>query len=186
MAEQDSARTGSGTGPPLGKRAPWIGISSTEGVRSLRCFLHPERKVRDLLLETNMTIVCSFPPRSLQQLTTCRFLQAASPITTPPPQCSLDPFHFKWEKNVPAQISGGHRSVLRSGCKRWASNPSGQYSYKRPTSVTVCGTMRSICGADAGDLAIGHHSLLRFGTYKTGGAPLRAVPLLASLLAILA
>ena len=38
----------------------------------------------------------------------------------------------------------------------WSSNPSGKYSYERPTRGTVCGTMRSMCGADAGCLAINH------------------------------
>ena len=40
------------------------------------------------------------------------------------------------------------------------SNPSGKCSYERPTRGTVCGTMRSMCGADAGCLAINYQSLL--------------------------
>ena len=61
---------------------------------SLRHFLHPKRKVRGLRLDTNMTIVYSFPRRSVQHLASCLWLHAASPTTTPPSQCSLDPPHF--------------------------------------------------------------------------------------------
>ena len=39
------------------------------------------------------------------------------------------------------------------------SNSSGKCSYERPTRGTVCGTMRSMCGADAGCLAINYQSL---------------------------
>ena len=45
------------------------------------------------------------------------------------------------------------------GGRRWSSNPSGKCSYERPTRGTVCGTMRSMCGADAGCLAINYQSL---------------------------
>ena len=44
--------------------------------------------------------------------------------------------------------------------RRWSSNPSGKCSYERPTLGTVCGTMRSMCGADAGCLAINYQSLI--------------------------
>ena len=44
-------------------------------------------------------------------------------------------------------------------CRRWSSNPYGKCSYERPTRGTVCGTMRSMCGADAGCLAINYQSL---------------------------
>ena len=43
--------------------------------------------------------------------------------------------------------------------RRWRSNPSGKCSYERPTRGTVCGTMRSMCGADAGCVAIHYQSL---------------------------
>jgi hypothetical protein len=43
--------------------------------------------------------------------------------------------------------------------RRWSSNPSGKCSYERPTRGTVCATMRSMCGADAGCLAINYQSL---------------------------
>ena len=43
--------------------------------------------------------------------------------------------------------------------RRWSSNSSGKCTYERPTRCTVCGTMRSMCGADAGRLAINYHSL---------------------------
>ena len=43
--------------------------------------------------------------------------------------------------------------------RRWGSNPSEKCSYKRPTRGTVCGTMRSMCGADANCLAINYQSL---------------------------
>jgi len=38
--------------------------------------------------------------------------------------------------------------------KRWSLNPSAKCSYERPPRGTVCGTMRGMCGADAGCLAI--------------------------------
>ena len=38
--------------------------------------------------------------------------------------------------------------------RRWSPNPSGKYSYERPRRVTVCGTMRSMCGIDAGCLVL--------------------------------
>ena len=47
----------------------------------------------------------------------------------------------------------------REGSGTWSSNPSGKCSYERPTRGTVCGTMRSMCGADAGCLAINFQSL---------------------------
>jgi hypothetical protein len=40
------------------------------------------------------------------------------------------------------------------------SNPSGKCSYERPTRGTVCGTMRSMCSADAGCLAINYQVFL--------------------------
>ena len=42
---------------------------------------------------------------------------------------------------------------------RWSENLSGKCSYERPTRGTLCGTMRSMCGADAGCLAINCQSL---------------------------
>ena len=48
--------------------------------------------------------------------------------------------------------------VPHSG-RRWSSNPSGKCSYERPTRGTVSGTMRSMCGADAGCLARNYQSL---------------------------
>ena len=44
-------------------------------------------------------------------------------------------------------------------CRKRSSNPSGKCSYERPTRGTVWGTMRSVCGADAGCLAI-HYQIL--------------------------
>ena len=46
-----------------------------------------------------------------------------------------------------------------TSCRRWSSNPSGKCSSTRPTRGTVCGTLRSMCGADAGCLAIDYQSL---------------------------
>ena len=43
--------------------------------------------------------------------------------------------------------------------RRWSSNPSGIFPHERPTRGTVCATMRSMCGADAGCLAINYQSL---------------------------
>ena len=53
---------------------------------------------------------------------------------------------------------GYGRGDARFG-RRWGSNPSGKCSYERPTRGTVCGTVRSMCGADAGCLAINYQSL---------------------------
>ena len=47
------------------------------------------------------------------------------------------------------------------GCRRWRSNPPGKCSYERPTRGTVCGTMRSTSGADAGCLAMIYQSFYR-------------------------
>ena len=41
-------------------------------------------------------------------------------------------------------------------------HPSGKCSYERPILVTVCGTMRSMCGADAGCSALNHSALCDF------------------------
>ena len=46
--------------------------------------------------------------------------------------------------------------------RRWSSIPSGKCSYERPTRGTICGTMRSMCGADAGCLAINYQSLTSY------------------------
>ena len=43
--------------------------------------------------------------------------------------------------------------------RRWSSNPFGKCSYERPTQGTVCGTMHSMCGTDAGCLAMNYQSL---------------------------
>ena len=55
----------------------------------------------------------------------------------------------------------GNRQQVEGSGRRWSSNPSGKCSYERPTRGTVCGTMRSMCGADAGCLAINYQSLER-------------------------
>ena len=54
----------------------------------------------------------------------------------------------------------GDRTRKREKGRRWSSNPSGKCSHERPTRGTVSGTMRSMCGADAGCLAINYQSLL--------------------------
>ena len=51
--------------------------------------------------------------------------------------------------------------------RRWSSNPAGKCSYERLTRGRVCGTMRSMCGADAGCLAIHHQP--RVSNTKKGG-----------------
>jgi len=61
---------------------------------------------------------------------------------------------------VPTQPWGGRR--------RWSSSPSGKCSYERPTRGTVCGTMRSMCGADASCLAINYQYLV--GRARSSGA----------------
>jgi hypothetical protein len=43
--------------------------------------------------------------------------------------------------------------------RRWSSNPSGKCSCERTTRGTVCGTIRSMCGADSACLAINYQSL---------------------------
>ena len=60
----------------------------------------------------------------------------------------------------------GHARVLLSPAWRWSSNPSGKCSYERPTRGTVCGTLRSMCGSDAGCLAMNYRSLF----HLLGGA----------------
>ena len=55
--------------------------------------------------------------------------------------------------------------------RRWNSNPSGKCSDERPTRGTVCGTMRSMCGADAGCLAIHYQSL----SNSHGARPVRQI-----------
>jgi len=77
-----------------------------------------------------------------------------SPIQTDPipvQKCSMQP--SEWRPTL-----GAVRFLIRE-CRRWSSNPSGKCSYERPTRGTVCGTMRSMCGADAGCLAINYQSL---------------------------
>ena len=49
----------------------------------------------------------------------------------------------------------------------WSSNQSRKCSYEQPTRVTVCGTMRSICGANADCLATTYQSLSASGTRAT-------------------
>ena len=53
----------------------------------------------------------------------------------------------------------GARPLFSQHRRRWSSNPSRKCSSERPTQGTVCGTMRSTCGADAGCLAINYQSL---------------------------
>ena len=63
--------------------------------------------------------------------------------------------------NVPDTAPENPTSTLirmREKVRMWSSNPSGKCSFERPTWGTVCGTMRSMCGADAGCLAI-HYNL---------------------------
>ena len=67
---------------------------------------------------------------------------------------ALEGGHFLYEQSTP--VGAGE---VATTCGRWSSNPSGKCSYERPTRGTVCGTMRSMCGADAGCLAINYQSL---------------------------
>ena len=48
-----------------------------------------------------------------------------------------------------------------ASCRRWSSNPPGKCSNERPARGTVCGTMRSMCSADAGCSATNYQTLLR-------------------------
>ena len=65
---------------------------------------------------------------------------------------------------IPTSLDSGPQTLndahpFSTHRRRWSSNPSGKCSYERPTRNTVCGTMRSMCGADAGCLAINYQSL---------------------------
>ena len=60
---------------------------------------------------------------------------------------------------------------FQSQLRRWSSNPSGKCSYERPTRGTVCGTMRSMCGADAGCLAINYQSLFNHSETRHSRRP---------------
>ena len=51
--------------------------------------------------------------------------------------------------------------VFRGNRRRWSSNPSERFSYERSTRGKLCGTMRSMCGADAGCFAINYQALFR-------------------------
>ena len=53
----------------------------------------------------------------------------------------------------------GHPYPSPTGGRRRILNPSGKCSCVRPTRGTACGTMRSMCGADADCLAIYYQSL---------------------------
>ena len=103
-----------------------IRLSSAEGSRAaIRCF-------GALVLCIKPT---SSPPIPHTWCDTGK-LRLSSLANRPFPQvfwwCSeAPPLHFSW-------------------CRRWSSNPSGKCSYERPTRGTVCGTMRCMCGADAG------------------------------------
>ena len=57
----------------------------------------------------------------------------------------------RWEGSGPA---GAAERKGQEKVGRWSSNPSEKCLYERPTRGTVCGTMRGMCGADAGCLAI--------------------------------
>ena len=81
------------------------------------------------------------------------------PSTLNPPPSSLNPQHSTL--NPPPSTLNPQPSTLSCATcgRRWNSNQSEKCSYERPTLGTVCGTMRSMCGADAGCLAIDCQSL---------------------------
>ena len=60
---------------------------------------------------------------------------------------------------VQEERGGDGRGLCGAGEERGSSNPSGKCSYEQPTRCTVCGTMRSMCGADADCLAMNDHSI---------------------------
>jgi len=79
--------------------------------------------------------------------------------------------------------SGCKVNLVRAvwGGRRWSSNPSGKCSYELPTRGTVCGTIPSMCGADAGCLAINYQSLSgrSAGSWRTAtraGCPWGHIP----------
>jgi len=65
---------------------------------------------------------------------------------------------FKIRKEGNSNVPQTSSLFIEKG-RRWNSNPSGKYLYERPTRGTVCGTMRSMCGADVGCLAINYQYL---------------------------
>ena len=69
------------------------------------------------------------------------------------------PSEYGTYKTVKAGFWRAASCTWPAACRRCCSNPSGKCSYERPTRGTVCGTMRSMCGADAGCLAINYQSL---------------------------
>jgi len=80
-------------------------------------------------------------------------------------QAALDEVPLYSSSSEALQHSGSRKAKTQLGdvehcCRKWSSNSSGKCSYERPTRGTVCGTMRSMCGADAGCLAINYQSLL--------------------------
>jgi len=68
-----------------------------------------------------------------------------------------------YSRTMPKDLRGSWGGVkvlleLAMSLRRWSSNPSGKRSYERPTRGTVCGTMRRMCGADAGYLVTNYRS----------------------------
>ena len=82
------------------------------------------------------------------------------------PQSKLRPGKLTFLKKVRSPL----REEARAHGRRWTSNPSGKCSYERPTRDAVCGTMRSMCSADAGRLALDYQSPYR------GTSPIRKRP----------
>ena len=79
--------------------------------------------------------------------------------------------HLIIEMSRPALRHGRLNSLFQVACRRWSSNPSGKCSYERPTRGTICRTMRSMCGADAGCLAINYQSLCPVTQITGTGTP---------------
>ena len=78
-----------------------------------------------------------------------------------------------------------HATVALRFRRRWGSNPSGKCSHERPTRGTVCGTMRGMCGADAGCLAINYQSLCASAWVSEARQPEAWNPLQISLSTVL-
>ena len=89
-----------------------------------------------------------------------------TPYTLHPTPYTLHPTSYTLHVPIPcpeAAVGRGSQRVRilwgQGWVRRRTSNPSKKCSYKRSTRDTVCGTMRIMCGADAGHSAMDYQSL---------------------------
>ena len=69
-----------------------------------------------------------------------------------------------------------HAKTRQPQRRRWSSSPSEKCSHARPTRGTVCSTMRDMCGAGAGGLAINYPSPDNHGERKKALEGVEGVP----------